>query len=113
MWLPQTGTQHLSVSKTAIYIVGSVIIILNFEDILLEYGANPQSKSTAQLTPLHQAARHGSYTCAELLLAHGAVVDALCSRDWTPLHHACAMGNTDLIALLVDHGADVNHTDTV
>lgn len=52
------------------------ILYDEMEDILLEYGANPHARTSAQLSALHQAARCGSLTCAELLVSRGAAVDA-------------------------------------
>ena len=63
-------------------------------------------------TPLHLAAREGSYEVAGLLIDRGANVDARDraedgTDDWSVLHYAVWFGAFDVTRLLVEHGADV------
>ena len=75
--------------------------------MLLDKGANPNTVERERgRTPLHNAARRGKKTIAEMLLAHGAKMD---TRDWygkTPLSLAKEGGHTEIIELLRKHGAE-------
>lgn len=73
--------------------------------------------SSVGLTPLHFAARKGSFEMAQLLIQHGADVNAADNDGNTPLLEAAHGGpwkpeaDQSLITLLVDNGADVSfHT---
>ena len=63
-------------------------------------------------TPLHLAAREGSYDVAGLLIDRGANVDARDraedgTEDWSVLHYAVWFGALDVTRLLVERGAEV------
>lgn len=77
--------------------------------LLLEYGANPDSRDRTGLTPLMKAARHPQgYAAAKLLIDHGADVNDIAGErhDYrTVLHHSIFSGNVDLIRLLLTSGA--------
>lgn len=77
--------------------------------LLLEYGANPDSRDRSGLTPLMKAARHPQgYATVKLLIDHNADVNAIAGErhdDRTVLHHSIFSGNIDMIRLLLTSGA--------
>ena len=86
-------------------------------ELLLEHGAEVNSKSYEGMTPLHRVAHEADPTLMELLLDHGADIHArtnannysLGGRSATPLHIAAETNpRSRSIATLLDRGADVN-----
>lgn len=77
--------------------------------LLLDYGAQPDSRDRSGLTPLMKAARHPQgYATVKLLIDHGADVNDIAGErhDYrTVLHHSIFSGNLDLIRLLLTSGA--------
>lgn len=77
--------------------------------LLLKYGAHPDSRDRAGLTPLMKAARHPQgYATVKLLIDYGADVNDIAGErhDYrTVLHHSIFSGNVDLIRLLLTSGA--------
>lgn len=85
---------------------------VEYLDLLLTYGADPDSRDRQGLTPLMRAARipqaMESILC---LLKHGANVNAMTDErhDYrTVLHYAVLSGNRDIVSLLLKQGARVN-----
>ena len=85
--------------------------------LLLEHGADVNSRGIGGRTPLHRAAFSGYPTTIDLLLSHGADIHAKTNADdsWfgarsaTPLHIAANFNkHPESIALLLDRGAEVN-----
>ncbi|KAJ9612799.1 hypothetical protein H2204_014904 [Knufia peltigerae] len=74
-------------------------------ELLLEYGANPNTTSDAfRWTPLQHAASQGYIRIAQILLAHGADVGALTSDgQYTALDLAVTNGRFDMVKLLLDN----------
>jgi len=60
--------------------------------ILLENGANPNSKSLEGLTPLHEAAKEGRKPVVEYLLSKKVEVNPKDKDGYTPIDWAEAMG---------------------
>lgn len=96
------------------YFMGSEINLVNVLKIpciklLLQYGAQPDSRDRAGLTPLMKAARHPhGYATVKLLIEYGADVNDIAGErhDYrTVLHHSIFSGNVDLIRLLLTSGA--------
>lgn len=89
----------------------NLISILKVSSIklLLEYGANPDSRDRSGLTPLMKAARHPQgYATVKLLIDYGADVNDIAGdrHDYrTVLHHSVFSGNVDLIRLILTSGA--------
>ncbi len=82
---------------------------------LILAGADVDSRSAWDRTPLHEAAEHGTPGVVRALLAAGAEVDAR-PRGFdpnsgvgnTPLHHAARNPDPDVTAALLEAGADAN-----
>lgn len=75
--------------------------------VLLEAGADVNTKGASGVTPLHLASFYGNEKIAETLLSAGADVNAAGYRhNDTPLHVAALHGHVKVIYLLLIHGAD-------
>lgn len=85
------------------------ILELRSIELLLKYGANPDSRDRSGLTPLMKAARHPQgYATVKLLIEYNADVNDIAGErhDYrTVLHHSIFSGNLDLIRLLLASGA--------
>ncbi|KAM0703343.1 hypothetical protein Q7P35_009281 [Cladosporium inversicolor] len=70
--------------------------------MLLDRGADPQARTTQEMTPLHIAASQGSLSTVELLFSHNKDpgVDLLCVGDWSPLHLASSGGRQPALLLV-------------
>lgn len=81
--------------------------------LLLDRGADPESRDADGRTPLFQAALQGNTAAAELLLDRGADVDAVehVYRS-TPLQRAAENGNFATVKLLLQYGATINALDS-
>ena len=81
--------------------------------ILLENGAEVNSRDDMLSTPLHNACLYSTTEMVDLLLSHGAEIDAKREMGATPLFYACSRLKEDeeamqIIRLLLACGADPN-----
>ena len=74
--------------------------------MLIDAGANIESKSLSGLTPLLYAARYGHKDVAEILLKAGANINAEDNDGWNALHYAIHHKRKDLEILLKKYGAE-------
>jgi ankyrin repeat protein len=80
---------------------------------LLRAGANPNTRSVAMGTALHQAAAAGAVRSVQLLLEAGADVNAAPPKAGSsPLMFACSMERLEVVKVLLDRGAAVNLADS-
>ena len=86
--------------------------------LLLEYGANVNTRSKDHSTPLHIASLFGNLEIVQLLIDHSAEVDTVDDFGKTPLHNVSRGAEYEsqedgvrIAQLLLDHGADVNAKD--
>ena len=95
--------------------------ILNREVIhtLLEAGANPNARTTSELTALHilfkphhaNSHRENLLTILEDLLDHGATVDATTRKGATALHFAAGNNDVEAIRILVNKANQIGIKD--
>ncbi len=80
--------------------------------LLLDGGADIDSRDDHKRTPLLQAAVFGHAEAVELLLESGADIELKDSRyRWTPLYGATYSGGLEVVKLLVEAGADIEARD--
>ena len=77
-------------------------------DLLIDYGANINARTSSGVTPLHEAVLHNSTDVVQLLLAYGANPNAVHANGHTSLHWAAMKGYGEIAVLLLAHGAAVN-----
>ncbi len=81
--------------------------------VLLAAGATADVTSgPTRGTPLHQAARRGSWPVAAALLDHGANIEARDAKGETPLRRAVNCRQVEVVRLLVRRGADPHAADS-
>jgi ankyrin repeat protein len=69
--------------------------------VLLAHGADVNTLSESEQTPLHRAAWRNRLEVAKVLLAHGAAVNASDVLGRTPLYYARDEGHRKVEALLL------------
>ena len=79
--------------------------------LLVERGADMESRDYLSRAPLHIASYHGYTEVVTLLIDHGADLNAEEFYGETPLHRALEKDHDEIVRLLLDHGADANHPD--
>ena len=79
--------------------------------LLLNEGAEVDSKDKTGRTPLSWAAAMGFKAGVELLLNQNAEIDSNDEIGWTPLVHALAIGHDAVVKLLLEKGAEVDTID--
>lgn len=60
--------------------------------LLVQSKAKLEAKDAHHCTPLHHAAKKGSYEAVAVLLAFGSNIYANDEREWTALHYAAYNG---------------------
>jgi len=78
--------------------------------VLLNKGANVDSRDVNGLTPLHQASQQDQSAIISLLSSAGADVNATSNEGASPLFYAANLGKIASIEVLIDCGANVNQT---
>ena len=81
---------------------------LDVAELLIERGADVNSRCAAGRTPLHYASRGGHLDVVRLLLDHKADVDARERNGMTALAFASCYGHFEIVKLLLEHGANAN-----
>jgi cytohesin len=76
--------------------------------LLLEAGANPNTRGPDGQIPLHYVARGGGISRVELLISSGSDVNARDKKGVSPAMIAFELGQTDIFDLMVAHGATVS-----
>lgn len=85
---------------------------LEFLQILIDKGANPNIPDELTYTPLMSAAQYGDLTATQMLLdAPNINIDAKRFDGATALMIAAHSNKNDVMKVLIDRGADVNATD--
>ena len=73
--------------------------------LLLEAGAEPDTKNKQELAPVHIAASEGNAPCISALIDFGADFEALDCQGKSPIHRALAHGHLAVVGVLLEHGA--------
>lgn len=82
--------------------------------LLIEYGANVNSRDKDGWSSLHFAAALGYENVVRILLRSKQInLNIEASDQTTPLHKACTKGFSNIVRLLVNHGADINIADKI
>jgi len=76
--------------------------------VLINFGADPNSKDLDGKTPLHTAAWRNIVGCVNALLETGANANAKNYFGMPPLGRAMQRGACEIVESLLSHGADVN-----
>ena len=76
--------------------------------LLCEYGANSNARTSAGLTPLHGAVLYHCHETAAVLLRHGANPGLALSSGLTALHLAAMKGDSEMVHLLLERGTPIN-----
>ena len=79
--------------------------------LLLEKGADVNSRGEANETPLHKAALMNRIWVMRLLLDRGVDINSKDDANQTPLHMTALSGQKLVMQLLLDKGADTNIRD--
>lgn len=81
-------------------------------ELLLENGAQSNSRDRSHLTPLHIAVTGQHKDVVALLLSHSARIEDQASYDETPLMRAIQANSKEIVTLLLEHGARVEGLPT-
>jgi len=73
--------------------------------LLLEAGADPNTKQERGFVPLHSAAANGNVVVVDLLLRHGAIADSKADDGKTPADMAAEAGHQEMAETLRKAGA--------
>jgi RNA polymerase sigma factor (sigma-70 family) len=76
--------------------------------LLLDYGANSDTRTSAGLTPLHGAILNHCHEMAIYLLTQGANAELPLSNGLTALHLAAINGDIPMVRLLMQHGVIID-----
>ena len=79
--------------------------------LLLEHGADPNTRSVFGESPLHHAADHGNVGLVDVLIDHGADPHARTSQLHTPAHAPAQLNHAHVLQRLLARGADPNLGD--
>ncbi len=76
--------------------------------LLCEYGADRNARTSSGLTPLHGAVLSHCHEAATVLLTHGANPELPLSSGLTALHLAAMKGDSEMVRLLLARGATID-----
>ena len=76
--------------------------------LIIEAGADVNSKTNSGWTLLHMASANGHVSIVKMLIEAGSYINAITDSGWTALHEASCSGNEENVKLLIEAGADVN-----
>ncbi|KAL8269547.1 hypothetical protein Esti_006513 [Eimeria stiedai] len=106
----QTANERPMHAASVIQALDSMEVV----EMLLQYGADVNSRDSLGRTPLMVAAFHSkpqSHEFVKKLILSGADVQATDSAGLTALHYATAADNWQVVRILLDHGADPQAAD--
>ena len=100
------GGEHLTPLHAAVH-YGHLSVVM----LLLEHGANMETRDVHGSSPLHSASYRGYTEVVSLLIDRSANLNAKDFDQKTPLYLALERGHDEIVRLLLNHGADANHPD--
>ncbi|MDI6447531.1 ankyrin repeat domain-containing protein [Anaerobaca lacustris] len=80
---------------------------MNTARLLVDRGADVNTRDRDGETALHRAARQGHFEVAAMLAAHGADLEAERPDGYTPMHLALHRREKEIAEMLIDRGANV------
>ena len=80
----------------------------NILSLLLNKGANPDTKSIEGATPIMNAVQSDKLEHLNILIEHKANLNAKDDRGFTALHRASEMGRSEMVRILLENGAHKN-----
>lgn len=80
----------------------------NVLSLLLNSGANPNTRSTEGATPIMNAVQSDKIDHLNILIQNKADLNAKDNRGFTALHRASEMGRKEMVRILLENGADKN-----
>ncbi|XP_077297855.1 uncharacterized protein LOC143919419 [Arctopsyche grandis] len=81
-------------------------------ELLINLGANPNSLSKCNQTPLHFASTGNNHIAATVLIENGAEINSCINIGRSALHYASAKCNSKMIEFLLEKGAAANVIDS-
>jgi hypothetical protein len=103
--------EHSSCQEGTLMHIAALEGHANILSLLLEHGADLESRDSAGHTPMHLAFLYGKFEAGQCLLDRGANIDAQDKDGWTPLHSAAFGGQVDRARILLERGAAINTPD--
>ena len=100
----EIGTDNENVSLHTAAEEGNIDIVR----LLIERGAEVDSRDDAGHTPLHEASRSGHVEVARALIDYGADINARDRYQWTPIHTSANEGHDELLELFLERGVDIH-----
>jgi ankyrin repeat protein len=85
---------------------------VDFAQLFLDHGADPEPVDTSDWTPLMHAASKGHLEIAKFLLGREADIEHRNSYGATPLSIAASYNQCSAVKFLIDNGADTTARDT-
>ncbi|SDF52808.1 ankyrin repeat domain-containing protein [Cellulophaga baltica] len=80
----------------------------NVLSLLLDKGANPNTRSTEGATPIMNAVQSDKIEHLNILIKNQADLNAKDDRGFTALHRASEMGRKEMVRILLENGANKN-----
>jgi len=76
--------------------------------VLLEHGADTETRDNLTYSPLEQSSAHGHVEVVRVLLENHADLNFSGERNWTALHFSSNSGRVSVARVLLGNGADAN-----
>ncbi|KFA80114.1 hypothetical protein S40288_04664 [Stachybotrys chartarum IBT 40288] len=111
IYIIRVGPRIPNLQSLTKLMIASFLGLSALVQLLLNSGAEIESKDEMGQTPLSWAAIAGNKATIQLLLDNGAEIDARDERGQTPLSWAAAIENKDIVQLLLDNGANIESRD--
>jgi len=98
------------IGKTALHYT-SAYGHASIASILLQNGANIETRAACSMTSLHLAAHYNEVEVVRVLLDNGADINSKTNDDKTALHNAVESNSVRVVQLMLSRNADIEATD--